>query len=83
VKTHTVQASETKILAKRMTESWRKRDNSWAPDTSTVAEDPVGPTGFGRVAVLVKRPRETGGELTEDNFRFETRGPIPDSVEAG
>jgi len=63
-----------------MTEFWRIRDHSWAPTSSQVREDPVGATGYGRVAILVKRPHETGGEFTEETFRYETR-PLPEDFE--
>lgn len=68
-----------------MSELWKQNINhSWAPTSSQVAEDPVGPTGYGRVAILVKRPRDTGNELTEENFRYETR-TLPEDIhlEAG
>lgn len=39
-----------------MTESWKIRDNSWAPTSTQCPEDPIGSNCYGKYGVLVKRP---------------------------
>jgi NADPH-dependent curcumin reductase len=54
-------------------------DNSWSPTTQTVRFDPVGPEGYGKVAVLVKRPDPL---LDDSCIKIENRD-VPDTVDAG
>ena len=49
------------------------------PTSSEVPEDPMGPKGFGKCAVLVKRPTTV---ITKDCFEFPTRA-VPEELEEG
>jgi len=59
-----------------MSKLWEVVDNSWAPP---LIEETVGPRGYGKCCVLVKRPEK---EITEDCFEFQNR-PIPDALAEG
>lgn len=53
--------------------SWDVVENIWPPDK---VEDTVGPTGYGKCIILVKRPVD---KITHDCFTVETR-PVPDTI---
>ena len=55
------------------------RDNSWAPTSSQVPEDPVGPNCVGKYLALVKRPEAF---FTKDCFEVKNK-ELPESLEAG
>eukprot|EP01039_Chlorochromonas_danica_P021066 gene21066-25883_t len=55
---------------------WEDVDCSWAPP---IIEELVGPRGYGKCAVLVKRPAK---EITNDCFEIQTR-PVPDTLAEG
>ena len=59
-----------------MSKLWEVVDNSWAPP---IEEEVVGPRGFGKCVVLVKRPLK---EISNDCFDFVTR-PIPETLADG
>ena len=55
------------------------RDCSWAPTSSQVPEDPVGPNCVGKYLALVKRPEAF---FTKDCFEVKNK-ELPESLEAG
>lgn len=59
-----------------MSKLWEHVDCSWAP---AVEEEVVGPRGFGKCAVLVKRPVK---EINNECFDFVDR-PLPETVAEG
>lgn len=59
--------------------SWEIVDKSWAPDWSNVSIDPVGPKGFGKCAILVKRPSP---KITSECFEFVTK-ELPETLDEG
>jgi len=63
------------ITALRMSK-WDHVDCAWAPN---VAEELVGPRGYGKCAILVKRP---GKHITNDCFEIVNR-PVPETLEQG
>jgi len=56
--------------------TWDQPDCSWAPN---VVEELVGPRGYGKCAILVKRPVK---DITNDCFDIVTR-PVPETLEEG
>ena len=55
---------------------WAEVDCSWAPP---IEEELVGPRGFGKCVILVKRPLTN---ITHDCFETVTR-PVPETVAEG
>lgn len=58
---------------------WEKVDSSWAPTSSEVAVDSVGPSAFGKCAVLISRPNP---KITNECINIVTK-TVPESLEPG
>jgi len=66
-------------MVEKDTRTMWERKQKIMPDSSEVAADPVGAQGFGKCAVLVKRPTTV---ITKDCFEYPNR-PLPETLEEG